>query len=372
MNSVLSDKERVNVAEEIFSRLCPVPDGINGSLMCGNAGILIFAAAVMRFVKDEKIKKQAETLFDELMGKMELYVDNAENASFSDGAAGWLFALRRVKEITGDSRADKLTERVIDYLRKCDYAGLTADYVNGKAGVLKVICSNDDVFSSQGIAALAGSLADSVMTSLSFRGNNEIVWKSPYFGKVLSGIGHGQCGIASALFAAGKRLGRQDCIFVALALYEFELSVYSSEAKAWPDYRPLSADNIFRMHGYCCGAPGIGFDMLSKSGEPFGEMLADAIDACLEHELLKKDHLCCGNCSAVDFLLEAGSVLKREDLTEAALRRLTDMYRRKNGDFACVDDNSCGDGMSLYYGLAGIGYEYLRSVYQRQLKSCLL
>ena len=116
------------------------------------------------------------------------------------------------------------------------------------------------------------------------------------------------------------------------------------------------------MHGLCSGSPGIGLALLrcreSGLGSPgLEEDLARARHSCLTTGPLRRDHLCCGNSSAVEFLLTLPGC------REQAGRLLAFMKARKDGSggYRYMPENFrivlCPD---LFFGAAGIGFELLR------------
>ena len=121
------------------------------------------------------------------------------------------------------------------------------------------------------------------------------------------------------------------------------------------------------MHGYCSGAPGIGLMLLSCMRQR--SQIADwdanmdrAIGACLHHPIRFRDHLCCGNSAAADFLLEAGRRLEREDLTHDARRMLCEMSQRAQDDYSYLPSGyQASFTPTLFYGAAGVGYTLLRA-----------
>ena len=67
-------------------------------------------------------------------------------------------------------------------------------------------------------------------------------------------------------------------------------------------------------------------------------------------------HLCCGEMSLADYYLETGN-------TEAAGRVLTEVVQtaKENGGYRLgFADCQSNDNVTLFYGLAGIGYELIR------------
>jgi lantibiotic modifying enzyme len=68
------------------------------------------------------------------------------------------------------------------------------------------------------------------------------------------------------------------------------------------------------------------------------------------------DHLCCGEMALADYCLETGD-------TEAAGRVLTEVVQtaKVNGGYRLgFADCQSNNNVTLFYGLAGIGYELIR------------
>lgn len=100
-----------------------------------------------------------------------------------------------------------------------------------------------------------------------------------------------------------------------------------------------------------------------------------ALAACWNQELLFRDHLCCGNSAAVDFLLEAGLRLKRPELMNEAGEILCRMAKRKaeRGNYTFLPSGYVQTfDPSLFYGAAGVGYEMLRLAEPEKIESLLL
>ena len=138
------------------------------------------------------------------------------------------------------------------------------------------------------------------------------------------------------------------------------------------------------MHGYCSGAPGIGimthriltsfsgsdrempeYDSLYKSCRKCA-LLAAAANEKLP--LLYRDHLCCGNSAIAEYYLSNGE-------QEKAGRVLYAMYLRKKtaGTYMTIpaEYRTRRPMLSLFYGIAGVGYEMLRYAFPDRIFSLL-
>ena len=106
-----------------------------------------------------------------------------------------------------------------------------------------------------------------------------------------------------------------------------------------------------------------------------GATYATGIVSAADSALQPKDFLCCGNSAVVDFLLEAGRKTHREELVEAAGTRMAMVIERaeRNGHYQCMSRSlSPVFSPSLFYGVAGIGYEMLRLAAPDRIESVLL
>jgi lantibiotic modifying enzyme len=79
------------------------------------------------------------------------------------------------------------------------------------------------------------------------------------------------------------------------------------------------------------------------------------------------DTLCCGTLGGIEFLCEAASTLKRDDLREAAAQRLKAVLDRA----AAAGDYRWNNGqrqfnLGLFRGLSGVGYTLLRQSISRR------
>ena len=86
------------------------------------------------------------------------------------------------------------------------------------------------------------------------------------------------------------------------------------------------------------------------------------------------DHLCCGNLGRVDFLLMASQTLRRPALAEEARRQASVILRRgkQAGEYGLGPNVPTGVlSPSLFQGMAGIGFEFLRLVDPARVPSVL-
>lgn len=203
-------------------------------------------------------------------------------------------------------------------------------------------------------------------------------WRPAHGGHALCGFAHGATGIAYALLSLYKETGEEEFRSAALEGIGYESIHYNPAHKNWRDLR--NPDREAYMMGWCSGAPGIA---LARSQllnivdtEEIRADLHNALTAILSAQLSPKDHLCCGNMSRVEALLESSRVLDNETLKSAALdltEAILDRARRADGQFGLFDDENqlCFDP-SLLCGVSGVGFTFLRLDSSLQMPSILL
>ncbi len=352
-------------------------------LIDGISGLAVFFAALHRMTSDQAIKEKAEELVEYIMLRQERYTDsisnmdviypNIESISMSNGLCGKMFACYLAGKYMNNSHYLEICRKMIRLLPKMDLQFEKTDIYNGLAGLLKMLCRYDEFFNEPGMKEFCNSLADRILASASIPYKDTKIWRTLSNTWAISGAGHGQSGVASALYMAGKRLHREDLIEAARAGFDFETDAYSVKVGAWPDRRRSDRAEEY-MTGYCSGAPGIGMNALLLEYEGHEETLKRALRSTLKEPLMYKDFLCCGNSAMVEFLLLAGTKLQQQDLVEEARTRMAMVIARaeRNGHYQCINKSmNHVFNSSLFYGTAGIGYEMLRLI-SPDTTECLL
>jgi class II lanthipeptide synthase len=84
------------------------------------------------------------------------------------------------------------------------------------------------------------------------------------------------------------------------------------------------------------------------------------------------DTLCCGTLGGIEFLCEAASTLKRDDLRKAAAQRLKAVLERAaaSGDFRW-NNGKRQFNLGLFRGLSGVGYTLLRQAIAQRADAAL-
>jgi type 2 lantibiotic biosynthesis protein LanM len=181
-------------------------------------------------------------------------------------------------------------------------------------------------------------------------------------GKALNGMSHGAAGFAYALSSLTAATGREEFAAAAAECIAFEDSSYDAARHNWPDLRSSEAHWPCQ---WCHGATGIGLARLGMSkagGTPAARAdIEKAVTGVAQNRPTPVDTLCCGTLGGIEFLCEASSTLRRDDLREAAAQRLKAVLERA----AATGDYRWNNGkrqfnLGLFRGLSGVGYTLLR------------
>lgn len=382
-NDVLFTQEQFYAeAEKMMTKICDhalkTPSGAIGwltnvegktsimqpELMQGTAGLGIFLAACASSGM-ASAKPYAEACLESL----DNYIYGFEQASpllFAQiqlglcGAAGILRALRLIQIHMPE--ASSLYERLIKLMPQMPIEHAGPDVISGVSGLLSELCISPLGANHDLICRCANRLLD---TKKLVQPSGVLLWDPLGKKRAISGAGHGMAGIGAALIHAYDAIEDDQWLAAANDAFAWESQIYSEKLGTWPDLRSLGT--VSAMHGYCSGAPGIGLALLScmkhRSRIPDWEKnMTRSINACHHRQIHFRDHLCCGNSAAADFLLEAGSRLNREDLTLDAHRILSQMALRDHDDYSYMPSSyQPAFTPTFFYGAAGVGYTLLRA-----------
>ncbi len=355
-------------------------------LMKGSLGIGVFMAAYYAVTDDDHEKKEALGLIRDVFKSAAFYGDSLKKARKLSpkrifiglsGIGGVLTALALIYRYTKSSECVGFADNIIEALDKLELDEIIgSDMIGGLAGAIMPLCSFQEYSKNETAKKFIGIFADKLLKLKTLEYEGLKLWDTLGKKRPISGAGHGMAGIGAALCKAGTLLDRADYFKAAADAFDYEHRIYSEKLGTWPDLRELPADHA--MHGYCSGAPGIGLMLLSVrdcKDKCCAECECDlerAINAVLTNPLLYRDHLCCGNSAAVDFLTELFASAEDDRYKEAAGKLLSKMTRRKNmtGGFSFMPpDYRPHITTNLFYGLSGVGYEFLRFARPGDIKS---
>ena len=356
------------------------PKILDESMVNGFTGVGLFAAAVMTVTQDEDVKKRANECVNCVLSSLKQKYRELKYCIESEpdfkvekyiGEAAGLTGILRCAVLTErylkDGRFTAVVKEIVDlFLQKLNPELITdTDRIGGLAGLIEVLCSYTELSREEHVTELIRSLSNRLVALKSFEADGFKLWKTVSDRHIISGAGHGMMGIAHSLYKAYSLLGNEKWLAAVKEAVSFELDAYSEKLGTWPDRRLWPPQST--MHGFCSGAPGIGILCEDMDIEGVSTIKNLAKKAVKNEPLRFRDHLCCGNCAAVDYCVTTGDF-------EQAGRILGGMVERKDklGHY-CLTPQKYKEveSPSLFFGLSGVGCELLRYAFPDRLFSVL-
>lgn len=354
---------------------------LRDSLIDGNMGIALYAAALSCVSENVAVKKEAVQMAEDCINSQIMIFEKMRRYSLSPsdiysygltGIAGFILALMLSGKYLGRTEYIEEARVLTAYVReKFDATKeTTVDLYGGLAGLIHVLYRFPELEGEKLIRCAADQLME--LRTDSAKGK---LWTTTDSRYLISGAGHGMAGIADALWKAGKMTGNESYTEAAADALKFESDSYSVQHGTWVDIR-VRLGKRQAMHGMCSGAPGIGIMMLGMIEDDFGnsrDLYDKAVETCLSHELNQTDHLCCGNSATLEFLLSADAY-ENGRFHEIVSEWLDKILERKNdnGDYSYGSSwNPSPFDPTLFKGAAGIGYEILRYAFPDQIEPLL-
>ncbi|SFQ29344.1 type 2 lantibiotic biosynthesis protein LanM [Butyrivibrio proteoclasticus] len=351
-------------------------------LALGLCGMAVFSTACASVSADEKIKDISSQILDECIFYLEhthdyirlKYINSEKSPDLgeAEGIGGILTGLAVIRRYYDSSEIRSLQQLYVKLLDTIDYSLCNLpDRMCGLAGLLSTLCRFEEYRNNKVILKI---LADRLLELKTLECDGMNLWKS--FSNnpcAISGAGHGQAGIAEALFSVSKIL--EDKIYFKAAyegiIYEHELhNKYISQFGTWPDLRKVPTESY--MNGYCSGPPGIGIMLERIKANGINSDVLMALEKKVKISIAKlplnvRDHLCCGNSAIVEYYVSIGDYSMANKVLSAMQKRRDDegSYRYNSYMF------NNGATPSLFYGISGIGYEMLRFAFPEKIISVL-
>ena len=257
-------------------------------------------------------------------------------SGLNEGAGGHIKALCHLSELSGVDLFIKDAVRIADSIDFIEaWPDGNADLLNGYAGLALALLD----LPSENAVAVGEKLLPILMR----------------YSPALTGAAHGAGGIALSLGILGKVLSTDYPDQRILKLLRWENSKYDNEYHNWVDLRTPGKKAF--MLGWCSGAPGIGMvrqRLMTITDNPEIKKIcrADVEDSyriMQGYDILRHDHLCCGNCARLMAVSNTGYHLDR--LYEEVENRLKNNKLRLRHLINTADVNS-----GLMQGYAGVGY----------------
>ena len=359
---------------------------LGSDLYGGVTGVALFLAYFGAVTREERYTTLARRALATTLRQADLLRDGLTAIGGFEGWGGILTTLLHLGVLWDEPallvRADEVVERMAALVPQDE----SLDVVRGAAGAIgSLLAYHRTTGSSQALAA-ASACGDHLLgrSQPMARG---IGWVIPGFGATpLAGFAHGAAGMAWALLELAAASGQARYRDAAQQSLAYERSVYSPDARNWPDLRDLdetasaangdtAASEPRFMVAWCHGAAGIGLARLQALRHLQDGQLLDEVDAAL-HTTLERGFgqthcLCHGDLGNLELLLQAGQALD-DARWQAETRRVAAMAV----DSLARDGWQCGgpaaaEMPSLMLGVAGIGYGLLRLAEPARVPSLL-
>lgn len=357
------------------SRLVP----LGFDLYNGIVGISLFLSSFGKYSNDSYYIKLSEDALAPLL--TELKSANAGRfartmgAGVCTGIGSVIYGLTAISQASCDLKyidhaltaASLLSDGLINSDRKLDIVG-------GTAGAIVSLLYLYKITELKWVLDEAIHCGDRLLSHDRVSINGKSCWIGSGFGNVpLGGFSHGAAGFAYA-FALLYRYTKRDDYFNAAN----ECIDYMNETFANGDW----IDNILNVEGkitqrqtlirtsqWCHGGVGIGLSRLASIDCMIQDVnlihsdLNRALDAAAKFGNRYIDSLCCGAMGEVEFLSQVGIYYSDSSTIDNAKSRLNEVISQSKANNSYQFGGGSDDfHLSLFRGIAGVGYTILRQL----------
>jgi hypothetical protein len=357
------------------------------SLYDGSAGIALFLARLYQQTGERLHGETAMGAANQISSRL-AELDGEPNPGFYTGWPGASWALTEVGQLLGD---EDLTERELARLEKT--AELEprlpeTDLLSGSAGLITALVDLHVKYGRETLLDIAIRHGDFLLSSAT-RSDEGWSWETvpvPVH-QNLTGLAHSVSGIVCALAELTRATGEDRFREAIDEGLRYEAHHFSPKADNWRDFREDAAseeESVFQA-GWCHGAPGIGLARfrLIELGFHTAAIQAD-LEAALRTTVSKLHYadkpgqrefcICHGLAGDSDLPLLVSQWPGRESLVEHAERVAQtgiELFEEAGLPWA-YNLGGTGETPTLFCGMAGIGYSYLRLAAPRVVPSILL
>jgi class II lanthipeptide synthase len=296
-----------------------------------------------------------------------------------DGALGAAVAAAYVGRLLHEPSVIDAAGRIARCVPRADRRDEPADLLSGRAGGVVASLLLRELLDDEELATFAVALGDELVATAE-RQDGQASWSSAAFPKQrnLLGLSHGTAGIAFALLELHRSIGAARHRELAEAAFAYERSWFVPDAKAWPDFRGVSARARIRAESrplpvfWCHGAAGIALSRVHATavlGDAYRVEAVTALETTAEwtERMLAGGNagfsLCHGLAGNADILASGsrslgGNAPGGADVTTRVAALGIRRYARTSLPWPF---DRLGTGSpSLMLGLAGVGHFYLR------------
>lgn len=386
----LIDGERINwpgvieINGQGWNLLPAGPDLYNGL-----AGIALFLAYLGQVSGEEQHTRLARLTWQAInnqFAREQRYLQWGMTGAFN-GVGSFLYLLSHLGTLWHDPALYQQAEEMAANLSELINADQTFDIVGGAAGCLAALLSLYAVAPSMATLRTAVQCGDHLLKHARPMPVG-IGWSSQSAEVPLTGMAHGNAGIALNLFRLAAVSQEKRFREGALAAMAYERSMFLPEKGNWADLRgvtsledasdpqALSTTGRAPMVAWCHGAAGIGLARLGSLQYQDDAAIRAEIDAAVQTTRAQgfgtSHSLCHGDMGNLETLLIATRLLPEQYPAEIVTLLQSSLVEsmERQGWRSCVPLGIETPG--LMHGLAGTGYTLLRLVEPEQVPSVLL
>ncbi len=358
-----------------------LPLGID--LYDGRLGITLFLAYLGAIAQEPRYTNLAQAALSYLVRQVE---DAKSFLTAIGGFTGWgaiIYTLTHCSQLWQQPDLLAKAEEFVALLPECIEKDEQFDVIGGAAGCIGSLLSLYRCSPSPDTLTAAIQCGNHLIAHAQPMAQG-LGWIATTMGnKALAGFSHGAAGMAWALLELAVVTGEERFQRTALNAIAYERSLFSVEARNWPDLRELentirtgSQGKVSVMTAWCHGAAGIGLARLRAlayldDAELRGE-IATALKTTLAQGFGMNHSLCHGDLGNLELLLQA-SIILNEPQWHEQVNRLSSIIVESIHQRGWLCGVPLGvETPGLMTGLAGIGYELLRLAEPTRVPSVLV
>jgi type 2 lantibiotic biosynthesis protein LanM len=372
----LSDEHNVNWIGMTFMggrswTLLPLIDDFYN----GTQGVTFFLAYLGDVLQEERYTAIARKVAASISRRVDTLLENAEQVKGEELGAGgysglgtYVYTLAHLGQLWKAPELLAQAEAVAELIPSFVEKDKTLDIVGGSAGCILNLLALYRATSSARVLDIARRCGDFLIERAKVM-EHGVAWETNMLSNApLTGFSHGASGIAYALLELAAAAGDERYRKTAFDAFAYERSVFSESAGNWPDFREdrlqSDKDEGAFMVAWCHGAPGVGLGRLRAFERSRDAQLRNEIETAVETTLqqgLGLNHSPChGDLGNLEFLFEAGRVLRDPALSDE-VGRVADSLLNSIDTYGWICGTPQGiETPGLMTGLAGIGYQLLR------------
>ncbi|MFM2311235.1 MAG: type 2 lantipeptide synthetase LanM [Cyanobacteriota bacterium] len=351
-------------------------DVLDDSLYTGRAGVSIFLAALAKLSGDRQFHEVALGALDPFRHSILAGENRAEilESKFGLlGLGGTIYSLVKVSQFLQESSllddavqaAKLLTPDAIATDQKLDV-------IWGATGAILGLLSLYQATQDRSVLDIAVACGNHLLATRTTTKPRAWVTMAGESTRPLTGFSHGVAGIVMALIRLYGATGDREFLVAAQEGMEYERSVFNETVQNWPDFRMAEqSGKIDYLDVWCHGSAGIGLARLgSWSVIPEPEIFQDiniSLSTSQNNGIFHRgfDHLCCGNVGRIELMVAGSQLLGDRQLLATARESIEKMVitSKESSTYGLLPHMP--DAIfspSFYRGVAGIGYQILRTI----------